>query len=182
MRAFFCVELPDDVRAALSDVSRRLRRRLAAAKWVPADNLHVTLRFLGEVGEETAQAVKEGAMEVAAVTQPFALELSTLGAFPHPERGRVLWAGPPGSDGRFEALAALLEEAVQAAGIPPERRSAHPHVTLARFRTPKDVTDVVAPLEGGPLVVPVREIVLMRSELRPQGPIYTPVTHLPIEG
>ncbi len=182
MRAFLCVELPDEVRGALADVSQRLRRRLGAAKWVSADNLHVTLRFLGEIGEEAAQAVTEAAGDVATVIQPFALELSTLGAFPRPERGRVLWVGPAGSDRRFDELAALLEVAVQTAGIPPEQRSAHPHVTLARFRTPRDVADVVAPLEHGPLVIPVREIALMRSELRPQGPIYTPVTRLPMGG
>ncbi len=182
MRAFLCVELPDDVRGALADVSQRLRRRLGAAKWVSADNLHITLRFLGEIGEETVQSVGESASEVAAVIRPFALELSTLGAFPRPERGRVLWVGPAGSDRRFDELAGLLEDAVQAAGLPPERRTASPHVTLARFRTPKDVAEVVAPLERGPLVVPVRQIVLMRSELRPQGPSYTPVTHLPLEG
>ncbi|MFO8034289.1 MAG: RNA 2',3'-cyclic phosphodiesterase [Candidatus Bipolaricaulota bacterium] len=182
MRLFFCVELPEDVRRLLTERSRELRRKLGTAKWVTPENMHITLRFLGELGEDTAREIQDMAAELAKEAEPFQVELETLGAFPRAERARVLWVGPAARHERFARLAHGLEEAVQAAGLPPERREASPHVTLARFRSPRNVAQVIAPLPEGPLAVPVEELVLMSSVLGPQGPTYSPVARLPLKG
>ncbi len=182
MRLFFCVELPEEVRGILAEQVAQLKRKLGTAKWVRAENLHVTLRFLGELGDELASEIQDMAALVAGETEPFELELETLGAFPRPERARVLWVGSQKPNEGFAELAFRLESAVQKAGLPPERRRPLPHVTLARFRSPRDVKHVVAPLRGGTLSVPVEQLVLMSSMLRADGPTYTPVARLLLKG
>ncbi len=182
MRLFFCVELPDEVRGLLAETGNQLKRKLGSAKWVNPENLHITLRFLGEMGEDAAVEAQQLAAGVAGEFEPFHLKLTTLGAYPRPERARVLWAGAAEGDERFTSIAQGLEEVAQAVGLPPERRRPSPHATLARFRSPCDVAHVIAPLPRGPLTVPVDEVVLMSSVLGPRGPTYRPVARLPLGG
>ncbi|MFH1610074.1 MAG: RNA 2',3'-cyclic phosphodiesterase [Candidatus Bipolaricaulota bacterium] len=174
VRLFFCVELPDAVRAELGRATGGLRARLGAGTWVAEENLHITLRFLGEVGEDSLPGLRDLGRAVASATPPFELNLDRLGAFPSPHRARVLWAGPTGDSPPFSDLARRVEDGVQALGFPPETKPAHPHVTMARLRVPQDVASHVAAASVA-LKVRVDGLTLMTSELRPQGPLYTPV-------
>lgn len=174
MRLFFCVELPDAVRAELGRMGRRLRSRIGVGTWVAEENLHVTLRFLGEVGEDSLPGLRNLGPAVASATPLFELNLDRLGAFPSLHRARVLWAGPTGDSLPFADLARRVEDGVQALGFPSETKPAHPHVTLARLRVPQDVASHVTAASAA-LRVQVDGLTLMRSELRPQGPLYTPV-------
>jgi len=175
MRLFYCVELSDGVRATLARSARPLQIRIRGATWVAEDNLHITLRFLGEVGEDLLPALGDLGGAIASETAAFELPLDRLGAFPHPGRARVLWAGPTTDSVPFAILAQRVEEDVQALGFPPERKPAHPHVTLARLRIPQDLASVVEGTTLPVLRAPVGGLTLMRSELRPQGPLYAPV-------
>jgi len=175
VRLFFCVELPDAVRADLGRAARGLRARIGVGKWVAEENLHITLRFLGEGDADVLAAVRNLGQAVAAETLPFELLLDRLGAFPSPHRARVLWAGPTRESAPFSELARRIEQAVTGLGFPAERREAAPHVTLARLRVPQDVAAVVTTVSLAALTAPVERLTLMRSELRPQGPVYTPV-------
>ncbi len=180
MRLFYCVELPEDVRATLARGTRGLRARIRGGTWVAEENLHITLRFLGEVGEGLLPALRDLSSAVASETAPFVLPLERLGAFPHPGRTRVLWAGPTADDAPFAILAQRIEEDVQTLGFPPERKAAHPHVTLARLRIPQDLASVVEGTTLPILRARVDELTLMESELRPHGPLYTPVARWPL--
>jgi len=166
----------------LAEQSGRLQRTLGSAKWVAPENLHITLRFLGEVDGVTVSEIQQEAQKVAAGCAPFQLQLETLGAFPRPERARVLWAGPAAENEEFSKLARRLEEAAQTVGLPPERRKPSAHVTLARFRNPRDVSTEIAPLAGAPLELLVNQMVLMSSSLGPQGPTYSPYARFPLAG
>lgn len=139
------------------------------------DNLHITLRFLGEVGDDLLPGVCDLGETVAPETGLFVLPLDRLGAFPSPGRARVLWAGPTPNSASFATLAQGLEEGVQALGFPPERKPAHPHVTLARLRIPQDLASLVEGTVLPSLRAEVDRLTLMQSELRPQGPLYTAV-------
>ena len=183
MRLFFCVELEKSVREALAELAARLKEALGpGAKWVTRDNLHITVRFLGEVEDFLAERLTELGGEVARATAPFSFPLAGLGAFPTPRRARVIWAGPEETPEAFVDLVKRVEAGVQALGFPPERKGAKAHVTLARLKPPRDVAAVLAGTPLPELVVEVGTLTLMKSQLTTQGPIYTPLGCWELEG
>lgn len=179
MRLFYCVELPSTVRAALTQRARALQGRIRAGTWVAEENLHITVRFLGEVGEDLLPALCDLGSAGARRVAPFELVLDRLGAFPSPGRARVVWTGPTVDSGPFAILAQRIEEDVQRLGFPPEGKPAHPHVTLARLWIPQDVASILG--GASPVLARVDRLTLMRSELRPHGPLYTAVARWPLE-
>ncbi len=181
VRLFFCVELEESVREALGQLARAVRARFSQGSWVAQDNLHITLRFLGEVEERRLGELTQLGQALAQAHRPFTLTLDQWGAFPAPRRARVLWVGPGRPVREFAQLAEDCEQEVQKLGFPPERNAAVPHVTLARFRQPADVQAVLQTVFS-PIPVRVDAVTLMRSELRPQGPRYTPVARWDLQG
>ncbi|BEH08424.1 MULTISPECIES: RNA 2',3'-cyclic phosphodiesterase [Geobacter] len=126
-RLFVAIDLPGSVRAQLAD----LGRELDGVRRVPPDQLHLTLRFIGNADDECFQRIKDS---MATVTSPpFTLALAGVGCFPSPRRPRVIWAGVT-ADERLTLLQRAVETAVAAAGIPPEERPFSPHITLARLK------------------------------------------------
>ncbi len=182
MRLFFCIELREDVRWALAEVAQECRRVLGPGSWVPPENYHLTVRFLGETPEEKLPQLLEAGKNVAARTKPFALRLDTLGGFPQPKAARVLWVGPRADVPEFRGLCQQMEEAVQALSFPPEGKEAVPHVTLARFKRPIDLRELLAKVIPAIPEVKVAALTLMRSELRPEGAKYTPVASWKLGG
>lgn len=180
MRLFYCVELPDAVRAALARSARGLQARIRGGTWVAEGNLHLTVRFLGEVGDDLLPALHDLGAAAARAVAPFALVLDRLGAFPSPDRARVVWAGPTADSALFAILAQRIEDGVQAIGFPPERKPAHPHATLARLRIPQDLASILGRTALPALPVRVDGLTLMQSELRPHGPLYTAVARWPL--
>lgn len=151
-RLFFAIELSDDVRSATADLESRLQKAAhftpARIVWVPPQNFHITLWFLGDVGpaEKLAALLPEAVKEM----EPFELDFRHLGTFPPDNRPpKVLWVGvhnPP------EALTTLREKCasiIARAGLPiPDPEGAfHPHVTIARFKSSKGVRAVQKQLE-----------------------------------
>lgn len=175
MRLFFCVELGDEVKTALAEVAKRCQKIFGQGSWVAPENYHLTLRFLGEVDEEKLPSLLAVGEKVAQKSGPFSLALTTLGGFPHPRQARVLWVGPNAESPKFRELARRVEEALGKLGFPPEKRKALPHVTLARFKVPKDLRDAIVKETPVVPVVQVASLTLMRSELRPDGAKYTPI-------
>ncbi len=170
-------------------LSRELQRRAAAAAprakitWIPADRLHLTVRFIGEVDERRATAIGE-VLSTPVEVKPFNLTLCGAGAFPLRGTPRVVWVGV--TDGREDLLA--VERAVTSRltplGIPEEERAYRPHLTLARVREP-------AGLRSGSLLegltdqhlgtVRIDAITLFQSKLSPKGPSYTPLLRISCE-
>jgi 2'-5' RNA ligase len=183
MRAFVAVPLGEDVVRAAAALSAALRRRLgdlgASAKWVPPQNMHVTLRFLGNISEAQVPAIRETLGPVVLRHAAFLAGLRGIGAFPDPRRPSVLWIGVSEGGDAFQALAADVGRALDGLGFPEEDRPFHAHLTLARLRRGAPPCDLGAVLEeqaaadAGQTVV--REVVLFESSLRPRGPVYCPV-------
>ena len=142
--------------------------------WVAETNLHVTLKFLGQIEESRVGAITEGLASVAARTPAFALDVRGLGAFPTPARPRVLWVGlEPAAP--LRALAGEVDAALAALGFARESRSFAAHVTLGRVREsrrhPALAAALARPVQCGRLTV--SRVSLMRSELHPRGARYT---------
>jgi len=176
IRAFVAVLLPEAVRDRIHRTAAGLRARAASVAWVRADNLHLTLRFLGEV-EPTALGAINGALAQAAGTvAPFPVTLGGLGGFPGPRAPRVVWVGVTEGGGGLVALHAGVEAALGAVGVTPEGRAYHPHVTLGRARGGRSGPDVGGPRDegwGGLGPLRVEAIHLMRSELARGGARYS---------
>ncbi len=182
VRLFFCVDLEERAKERLGRMIQELKVRCGQGKWVPPQNLHLTLRFLGEVDEGKVGELRELAHRVAARFAPFHMRLGSLGAFPAPGRARVIWLGALEGGEEFVRLATAMEEEVRKLGFKPETKEPKPHVTLARFKRPRDLGGSLQGVKPEPLSIEVREITLMRSTLRPEGPIYTPLFRVPLGG
>jgi len=166
------VLLPDDVRQRLATEIERLRPHASDMAWVAPANLHVTLKFLGQVDEARVPALADALRARVAGHRVFDAAVRGLGAFPSPTRPRVLWAG--------------LEETIDACcaglGFPRETRAFAAHVTLGRVREPRR-----QPALGEALARPadvgrvrVERVSLMRSELSPRGARYSELAAAPL--
>jgi len=176
MRLFIAVELPGEVKEILGE----FRSKISGARWVAKDQMHLTLAFLGDVDEGTAEMLGESLSQIE--SPRFTLRFEGMGCFPDSRRPRVLWVGLA-PEPRLVALASLVRPAVLSCGIPQEDRSFSPHITLARFRQPVG-REVAAFLDRHRQVqfppVPVHEFILFQSRLTPQGAIHTPLRRFPL--
>ncbi|MEE9273976.1 MAG: RNA 2',3'-cyclic phosphodiesterase [bacterium] len=185
MRAFLAVPLPPDFRPAVESLQENLGSlsALGEFRWIPAGNVHLTLRFLGEIGEEEARAAGDALEAAAAEGAEFELRLERFGVFPHLKSPNVLWAGPNEVPPALAALAGALGGALEEAGFPREGRPFQAHLTLGRRRgrgrAPAGLEGELEAAESRWLQPPpsfrTAEAALFRSDLRPSGAIYTPV-------
>ena len=136
MRLFVALHVPAEVRDSLAGEAAGLRHRLPAARWVPASNLHLTLRFLGETEPGLQPALEEALIDCFASRRPFRLELAEAGCFPPRRPARVAWVGFRPSGELEDLQAAVAGALAERLGIPGETRPFHPHLTLARPRRP----------------------------------------------
>jgi len=174
VRLFLAINFEPVVRAAVHAAAAPLRDAAPGLSWVAADRVHLTLKFLGEQPEATAEAVGAAMDRVAHGHAAFGSSLGEFGAFPNFRRARVVWIGMD-DDPRLEMLHHDVEVAADALGLPMEGRPFRPHVTLARVPQRPGV-DVLRELaraarRGSRPRFPatVRSIDLMRSTLRPDG-------------
>jgi len=181
MRAFFCIELEDEIKEGLDGITQSLRRRNdLRVSWVRRENLHITLKFLGEIAPEQVEELQLAAEVASEGIGPFELELDLLGAFPHPERPRVIWAGSSSPPEELLRLHERLERELAPLGFPPEGKPYTPHVTLGRV---KERNRAKVERLGGELervepfhfVAEASSLTLMESRLTPSGAIYTPI-------
>ncbi len=176
MRAFVAIELSGEVRESLAALRERFRKTGAKASWVKTENLHLTLRFLGDVPEPDLARLG-GLMENAcAAYPPLRLAARGTGVFPNARRPNVLWVGLETLEGDLGALQSALEPTVRAVGLPPDKKRFHPHVTLARLKDHRrlgslpDLLEETAAFDGGEFTAGA--VSLFHSELTGGGAVY----------
>ena len=173
--------LPDDVRQRLATAVDRLQSHAADVAWVAASNLHVTLKFLGQVDETRVPPLATALGGALADQRAFEVGVRGLGAFPSPTRPRVLWAGLE-DGGALGAVAERVDRCCTALGFPRETRPFAAHITLGRVREPRRqpaLADALAhPTDFGR--VRVERVSLMRSELSPRGARYSELAAAPL--
>ncbi|MCL6451351.1 MAG: RNA 2',3'-cyclic phosphodiesterase [Acetobacteraceae bacterium] len=179
LRCFVAVPLEGEVHGSAVGFLRRLAALAPAVKWVEPENLHFTLKFLGEVEEGRLEKVKAALGQALAGKAAFGLELCGAGAFPNLRRPRVVWLGAGAGRDRLGELAEAVESALAPLGFPREARAFSPHLTLGRARQPGAAGALAAELEAAGSrpwgELKVDRVVLMQSTLTPRGPIYTPL-------
>jgi 2'-5' RNA ligase len=184
------VHVPDSWAAGLAALRDRLARAAAGIRWVRPDGAHVTLAFLGPVAAARVPALTVRLREAARECAPCRVHADAIGVFPHPGRAAVLWLGIRDSAEGLRRVQGRVEAALGEEGFAAEERPFHPHVTLGRWRTPPPrdqveallATQLPLALSGGDGEWLVTEIRLMASQLTPEGPVYTVMAALPLEG
>jgi 2'-5' RNA ligase len=179
LRLFVAFEIPDGAKAATREAFEPWRERFPGARWVPPENQHVTLTFLGSTWPRLVEGVPDRVKDVAAGHRGFTTRVTGVGAFPSARRARVLFAGLDDRGGRMGELAQALDAAL-AHEFKPENRAFQPHLTVARsdpaIALPEAFGETA--LETEPFEVD--GLVLFRSHLKRPAPRYEPLARFPL--
>jgi len=191
VRAFVAIPLPAPLLDALHALQRRLERRMPpdSVRWVRAEGIHLTLKFLGDVPARQLDAIRAALAAAAREHMGFVCGVEGLGCFPNPHRPRVVWVGLHEPSGRLAALHGAVERALAELGYPPEGRPFTPHLTLGRVRDRLPAADVAA-IGAAVGATPVgrlgeleaQHLDLMQSVLRPDGARYTTLASFTLQG
>lgn len=176
--------MPPGLRQRLEAAAAPLRAVARGVSWVGTDNLHITLKFLGDLEDQRAGEIGASLGVAVADIGAFDIALRGLGAFPTPVRPRVIWAGVGTGEQSLAAIANAVERSLAPLGYPADARGFSAHVTLGRVREPRRdpaLTDALAraaDTDLGP--ARVDHVVLMRSQLSPHGARYSELAVLPL--
>ncbi|MCG3146697.1 MAG: RNA 2',3'-cyclic phosphodiesterase [Verrucomicrobiae bacterium] len=186
IRAFIAIDLPADIRAALTEAQARLQQSHAKVAWTKVENLHLTLQFLGRIPEVQVGEIGAALAPVAIRHVAFAVTVAGAGAFPDEVKPRVLWLGCDDAGGRLKALARDVRQAMTALGFQPDEHEFTPHLTLGRSKTPRPDAALTQALDSikkdafGTLRV--EAIHLYQSQLHPDGSVYTKLSSHALKG
>lgn len=177
-RIFIAIELPVDIRRKLKTHIDHLRHSLPGshASWGCEENLHLTLKFLGDIPVEKVETLSQATQRAASDSSSFELTIAGCGAFPPSGQPRVLWIGIGDLSGKLADLHTVLEEECAQAGFAREQRSFQPHLTIARLRRPQGARQLATlhkEIGFESETVEVSELTVVRSELRNEGPRHT---------
>ncbi|MGE5219786.1 MAG: RNA 2',3'-cyclic phosphodiesterase [Chloroflexota bacterium] len=176
VRAFIAIELDPEVVKKIRQTIDDLKSRIRGVRWSPAANLHLTVKFLGDVAEGQIDAIGEALAGALRPFPRFTINAKGLGVFPDLRRPRILWVGLMGE--QLAALAASVELSLLPLGFAPESRNFAPHLTIGRWRqldrpprTLKQELEVWRDCEFGHSTV--EQVVLFQSVLKPEGAVYS---------
>ena len=187
IRAFIAIDLPPDVLDCLSQMITQLRDQIdeKAVRWVPVENIHITLKFLGDVSENNLDVLSEIISAEATLQKPMEISVGRLGAFPNVRQPRVLWTGveaPP----ELTSLQRSIETRTTKIGYPKDKRSFSPHLTMGRVSRNcaasqvRKISDMICSSTVGFLgAACVQSIHLYKSDLTPNGAVYTKLFSAP---
>lgn len=189
LRAFIALEVPSGIHQAIEKKTAQLRARLNASlvRWVPAENVHLTVKFLGDVSPANMEMLEQMLTQEVSQHQPFEMGFGGLGAFPNPKRPRVIWIGiqaPPG----LAALQHGIEAATATLGYSDEKRPFSPHLTIGRVKQNvgssgmQQIRTALEETQIGPLgTALVGAVHLFKSDLKPTGAVYTRLFSAPLK-
>lgn len=176
MRAFIAIDLTAEARAALGELEQELAGSGADVAWVAPGQIHLTLKFLGDISDETQAAVERLLARVAAAQSPFEMSLREVGAFPSLAAPRVLWVGVGEGNQAAQRLAGAIEREGASVPLRRDERPFAPHVTIGRVRSPRRRAQLIERLRGIRWSPPAASLVeglrLYQSTLTPSGPRY----------
>jgi len=194
MRAFIAIELSDGIRESLARIQSHLKypefssRDSADVKWVEKDNIHLTLKFLGEIAEEKCAKIKSILDEIGKLTKQFEISIKDIGAFPGIDFPRVIWVGLDKGAGESKELANRINEALCKLGFERESRPFAAHLTIGRVRSPKNkeaLKEKIASYSLQPTVHSpqlISSVALFQSTLTPKGAVYTKLHETKLTG
>ncbi len=181
IRSFIAVEIPFEVRKRIGELIAQWESEGYPVRWVKVDNLHLTLKFLGEIDQAMLALVKTRLSILARRFAPITFSLKDLGCFPSPRSPRVLWIGAERGSDELRVLEKALEDELLPIGLRSELREFSPHLTIARAKMKFDPEKIVATAYTSPSFF-IQSLVLFKSTLTPQGPVYEKLNEFPLSG
>ncbi|MBI4667454.1 MAG: RNA 2',3'-cyclic phosphodiesterase [Nitrospinae bacterium] len=176
-RIFFAIDLPDELTTRAENVISGFGVPSGQVRWARAGNMHITMRFLGDVSEKAIPGLCDAAGQIAATFRPFRITVEGLGVFPNQERPRVVWFGVGGDVENLKNIETALSARLEGMGFPPEERAFSAHLTIGRVKSDNargKIARLVRQYRRYYIGdAPVTEIALYESKLNPQGSIYT---------
>lgn len=186
VRTFIAIKLTPEIISNISGVQEELKKSVIEVKWVKPENIHLTLKFLGHITPEELEKVKLATRETLKPFAPFEVSVSGLGAFPKIEYPRVIWVGIDKGKKELTKIASRIEENLAKIGFAKEKRGFSPHLTLGRIKSLKGgerLIETFTKLKAANLgSMRVTKISIMKSELRPLGPVYTSLEEIDLKG
>jgi 2'-5' RNA ligase len=185
LRSFIAIELPETIKSALAELQQELKRSEADIRWVKPENIHLTLKFLGNIEEKLVDDIVK-AIETTCNKYPeFDLEIKGMGVFPNIKSPRVIWVGVNSSE-ILTDLQHNIESEMAALGFEPENRKFTPHLTLGRFKSSRGkealLEDIKLHKDSKLGLINVKSVYLMRSDLSPAGARYTRIAEISLMG
>ncbi|KPL02733.1 MAG: hypothetical protein AMJ73_08350 [candidate division Zixibacteria bacterium SM1_73] len=183
MRTFIAVELPEQIKKQIEVLQVPLKKTNAFVSWVKPGNIHITLKFLGEVPEEKIDEVFSATELALKGAKSFKMNLKGMGAFPDFRRPRVIWIGTGKGGEELSDMANKIEDEMEKIGYPKEKRKFSPHFTIGRVKSPKNIEKLVELVKSADFEtedIEVNEVTVMKSQLHPAGAIYTPLKKIPL--
>ena len=180
-RVFCATEISEEVRTRLANHIQILRQTVpnANASWSRPENIHLTLKFFGDVDRGQTEKLSVVAARVVKEFTPFEISVGETGTFPKQAQPRVLWVGVEDPSGNLASLQKQLENECAKEGFPKEGRAFRPHLTLARIRSPqgsRTLGEIHTKIGFAATEVVASELLLMRSELSSEGSQYTVIS------
>jgi RNA 2',3'-cyclic 3'-phosphodiesterase len=170
IRTFIALTIPEEVKAVIGTAMGELKAKNHTVRWVKPTALHITLKFLGDIPEQTVAAVAADLDKAAALCPPLTLRLGGFGAFPNVRRPRVVWVGLEGDMHDLSKLALNIDKMCLTYGVAGERRPFSGHITLGRLKAPTMVDLAINPVSG---LFNASQVLLYQSVLLPGGAQYT---------
>jgi 2'-5' RNA ligase len=177
IRTFIALEMPAEIRTALGDYAQPLRSVRGRVTWVKPENMHLTLKFLGDTPANRINEIAAALHKVASAAVPFSAVIVGSGVFPNEKYPRVLWVGLEEKTGALFKLAKAIEESMHQLGFAKEKRPFTAHLTIGRAKD-INIPEIVRMLCEKPfpaMTVRFDEIIFMKSDLHPTGSVYTPL-------
>jgi 2'-5' RNA ligase len=185
IRSFIAIELPGQVVEAIKKLQEDLRKCGLGIRWVRPENIHLTLKFLGNISEEDVEPITGVLKTAADTTEPFHLRGQGLGIFPGISRPRVIWVGMSGDVEPLKQFQLRVEEGLEQLGFPKEKRPFRSHLTLGRVkgnlekRILLEVIEQLGNFESDSFTAD--SIILFRSDLQRGGAVYTKLAEIPLK-
>ncbi len=183
IRCFIAFHVSDVLEGPVTALMKKLAACDAAVKWVEPENLHLTLKFFGNIDDVETYSIAKSMKSVARSFDPLRVSLQSVGAFPSTDKPRVVWVGATEGVDQLRDLHGKLDAALDSLGYARERRQFHPHVTLGRVvgAPSHPLTEALSALsEAGCGQIELSSMVLFRSELQKNGAVYTPLATVPL--
>lgn len=186
LRSFLAIELPESILKRIEEVQRDLKSSGADVRWVSPQNIHLTLKFFGNIEESEIDPIVQSITETVRATSPISIKVQGMGAFPGLKNPRVIWVGLNDEKKILISFQKQLDGELQQIGFQPEDRPFHPHLTLGRMRSSRGKNELVKGMEryreeefGS---FEVERVVLFKSDLRPEGAIYSRLKEVRLGG
>lgn len=176
IRAFICLELSPSLKTRLEKLQLELQKQtITRVSWVKVSNLHLTLRFLGDIAEDKVSHIQTCIEEACEGIKAFALDASQLGAFPNLRRPKVFWVGIKDRSSTLLPMQEHLGQKLIKIGFTPSDHPFSPHLTIGRVKEGlgQEISAKFSQIEFAQESFLVKEVILMRSDLRPSGAIYS---------